>query len=90
MYDALSNLVRTINPEGEIRGVHSDAEGNVIKEITPNTYVEETGDGEGVAYAYDTDNHRTHIHYPDGGTERLFYDPAGNLVTRRIRIMVTD
>ena len=80
VYDALSNLVRTINPEGEIRGVHSDAEGNVIKEINPNTYVEETDDGEGVVYAYDTDNHRTHIHYPDGGTERFFYDAAGNLV----------
>ena len=58
----------------------SDLEGRVIREIHPESYDGKTGDG--VCYEYDPDGRRIRILYPDGGTERIFYDANGNIIKK--------
>lgn len=74
---------------GNVTAYHRDTEGNVLKEINPNTYNPITKDGEGISYSYDTDGRRTHIYYANGGIERIFYDSQGNII-KKIQPMEYD
>ncbi|MGN0161105.1 MAG: contractile injection system protein, VgrG/Pvc8 family, partial [Lachnospiraceae bacterium] len=82
IYDALDAVIKVEDELGNVHATPRDMEGNIVKEIHPNTYDAVTGDGAGIAYEYDVFNHRTRIFYPDGGTERIKYDEAGNIIKK--------
>uniref|UniRef100_UPI0025DA5651 DUF6531 domain-containing protein n=1 Tax=Selenomonas sp. TaxID=2053611 RepID=UPI0025DA5651 len=81
-YDSMDNCIKEQAPEGIVYARAYDAEGSLIKEVHPEAYDLETGDGKGTSYDYDIDGHKIRTHYPDGGVERLFYDAEGNLIKK--------
>lgn len=78
-YDAFHNRLARIDELGAVFATLRDGEGNLIKEVNPNTYDEELQDGAGIEFLYDSDDRNYMICYPDGGIERRWYDAAGNL-----------
>lgn len=82
VYNALDEVVMTMDVLGNVCATPRDSEGNILKEISPNAYDPETGDGDGILYEYDVFNRRTKIRYPDGGVERIRYDAAGNIIQK--------
>ncbi len=78
--DAFHQRLSRTDCTGAVYAVHRDGEGNIIKEINPNTYNRETGDGEGIVYLYDDYDQAVRVCYPGGGTLRRWYDPAGNVI----------
>ncbi|WP_289804739.1 RHS repeat domain-containing protein, partial [Dubosiella newyorkensis] len=78
--DAFHRRISRTDCTGAVYAVHRDGEGNIIKEINPNTYNYETEDGAGILYEYDAYDRTVKVLYPDGGILRRWYDPAGNLV----------
>lgn len=78
--DAFHQRLSRTDCTGAVYAVHRDGEGNIIKEINPNTYNRETGDGEGIVYLYDDYDQAVRVCYPGGGILRRWYDPAGNVI----------
>lgn len=62
----MDELICRIDPLGNVYARIRDKEENVIREIHPNSYDPKTGEGEGIGYAYDGDDNRIKIYYPDG------------------------
>ena len=81
-YDTYDKVIKTTDALGNVFATPRDIDGNIIKEIHPETYDPVTKDGEGIAYEYDLFHHRIKIRYPDGGVERIKYDAAGNIVKK--------
>ena len=79
-YDFLDRLVEVVDPLGQHYKQETDVEGNLIKQIHPNTYDCNTETGLATTFEYNIDNKCIKKHYLDGGTERLFYDAEGNLI----------
>ena len=79
-YDAMDRLIETLDPLKNVMALKYDIHGNLIKEINPNFYDPETGDGTGVEYEYDESNRRIKTLYPTKGVARTEYDPAGNII----------
>ncbi|SDP16473.1 RHS repeat-associated core domain-containing protein [Clostridium gasigenes] len=79
-YDHMDRLISIKNPLGIVEKSIRDSEGNIIKEINPNYYNDDSKDGLGVEYVYDKDNRKIKTIYPDGGIERFFYDSNGNVI----------
>lgn len=79
-YDFLARPVDTVYPDGSHQKLFRDGEGNILKEVHPNSYDSISGDGEGTRYDYDMENRLLRVHHPDGGTERFLYDAAGNRI----------
>ena len=67
---------------GNIYATPRDYEGNLLKEINPNSYNKELNDGEGITYVYDEYDNKIKIIYPDGAIERIKYDANGNVIKR--------
>ncbi len=80
IYDSNHRLLTTIDETGAVYAVHRDGEGNIIKEINPNTYDQKTGDGEGIVYTYNADDKAEKTQYPNGMISRRWYDLAGNVI----------
>ncbi|MBS5795046.1 MAG: hypothetical protein KIC92_09920, partial [Clostridiales bacterium] len=59
-----------------------DYEGNLLKEINPNSYDVKLNDGEGISYEYDGYDNKIKTIYPDGSIERTKYDANGNVIKR--------
>ena len=78
--DAFHHRLSRTDCTGAVYAVHRDGEGNIIKEINPNTYNRETDDGEGIIYIYDDYDRAVRVCYPGGGILRRWYDPAGNVI----------
>lgn len=69
-YDYLDRLIETRDPYGTIHRTIVDMDGNITKEIHPESYNSKTDDGEGVTYTYDADQNRITRTRPDGETTR--------------------
>ncbi len=82
-YDAYDQVIRKTDALGNVFATPRDNDGNIIKEIHPETYNPDTEEGSGICYEYDLFGNITKVHLPDGGTKRIMYDAAGN-ITRRI------
>ena len=78
--DFLERVVDTISPLQEHRRVFRNFDGDIVGKIHPVSYAEKGEDGEGTRYEYDPDGNCIRIFYPDGGTERRFYDADGNMI----------
>ena len=57
-------------------------QGKILREIHPEAYAKDREQGEGIRHEYDRDRYRLRTIYPDGSTERRFYDANGNLIKR--------
>ena len=79
-YDFLDHLVEVIDPLDQHYKQETDVEGNLIKQIHPNTYDSSTETGLTTTFEYNIDNKCIKKHYLDGGIERFFYDAEGNLM----------
>ena len=80
IYDYFNNHISSRDGLGNIFDTPRDLEGNVAKEINPNTYDADTKDGYGIVYTYDAYDRVIKVAYPDGGIQRLKYDCNGNLI----------
>ncbi|WP_308167969.1 DUF6531 domain-containing protein [Clostridium estertheticum] len=79
-YDHMDRLIAIKNPLGFMEKNIRDSEGNIIKEVNPNYFDEETQNGLGIEYLYDKDNRKIKTIYPEGGVERFFLDSNGNVI----------
>ncbi len=81
-YDPFNNLLKIEDAEKNIYATSRDYEGNILKEINPNSYNIETNDGKGISYIYDEYDNKIKIIYPDGAIERIKYDANGNMIKK--------
>ena len=81
-YDPFHNLIRSTDELGHVLATLRDGEGNIVKEINPNTYDSFTQDGEGIINIYDPDDRKVKIVYPTGEVERIKYDSVGNIIKK--------
>ena len=80
-YDADGRKIRTHYPDGGVERSFYDAEGNLIKKVTPNHYDQSTDDGSGTTYTYDAGNRRTSVKNEAGDLlEVSRYDAKGRCV----------
>ena len=78
--DFLERVVDTISPLKEHQRVFRNFVGDVVNKIHPVSYADKGDDGEGIRYEYDADGNCIRIRYPDGSTERRFYDVDENMI----------
>lgn len=73
-YDLMDHLIGVENAcgRGYIREVNSEG-----KSVKVHGRAE---DANATRYTYDEDGRKTHVHYPDGGVQRSYYDACGNLI----------
>ena len=81
-YDPFHNLIRSTDELGHVLATLRDGEGNIVKEINPNTYDSFTQDGEGIINIYDPDDRKVKIVYPTGEVESIKYDSVGNIIKK--------
>ncbi|WP_250278723.1 EndoU domain-containing protein [[Clostridium] colinum] len=81
-YDPFHKVLKIEDEEGNIYVTPRDYEGNILKEINPNTYDKEINDGLGISYEYDEYNNKVKVIYPDEAIERIKYDANGNIIKR--------
>lgn len=79
-YTPFHKLLKTEDAEGNIYATPRDYEGNLLKEINPNSYDIKLNDGEGISYEYDGFDNKIKTIYPDGSIERIKYDANGNII----------
>ena len=81
-YYPFHNVLKTEDAEWNIYATPRDYEGNIIKEINPNSYNDQINDGEGITYEYDEYDNKIKVIYPDAAVERIKYNPNGNIIKR--------
>lgn len=80
-YDAMNRRIRITDREGGVTRLFYDESGNVIKYVSPQNYVPEEDDGEGIVYKYDDLNRISEVVNPLGVIEeKLTYNNFGELV----------
>ena len=70
-YDAYDRVIRVTDQDGNTTRAFYDEEGNIIKVVEPENYDQETDDGKGETYVYDTMGRLLDV-----------YDASGTLVQK--------
>ncbi len=81
-YTPFHKVLKIEDAEGNVYATPRDYEGNLLKEINPNSYDENINYGKGISYEYDGYDNKIKTIYPDGSIERTKYDANGNVIKR--------
>lgn len=80
-YDEDGRKTHVRYPDGGVQRSYYDACGNLIKQVSPEDYNEETDSGKGITFAYDEMNRLTAVWDRDGNQIRaITYDLAGRII----------
>lgn len=69
IYDEMDDLIEVTDATGRTETYKRNLQGQLLEE-------------DGIRYDYDKDGNQTHIYYPNGGVERIFYDYNGNIIKK--------